>query len=115
MQHELFQKKATYDAHTLKKKVINYFGSVFRLGDKVMHIKNNYDLKWHSNRTGERGRGIFNGEIGNIVFVSKADDVLAVEYTGGRVARYSKSEFKEIQPAYAITVHKSQGTHNYKI
>lgn len=88
---------------------INYFGSVFRLGDKVMHIKNNYDLKWHSNRTGERGRGIFNGEIGNIVFVSKADDVLAVEYTGGRVARYSKPEFKEIQPAYAITVHKSQG------
>lgn len=78
----------------------------FREGDKVMQTKNNYDIEWH--KDGETGAGIFNGDIGRIVSI-KRDAMTAVIDFDGRKASYPFDMLSQIELAYAITVHKSQG------
>lgn len=80
---------------------------VFRLGDKVMQIKNNYQLEWQ--RGNEKGVGVFNGDVGFIVDINKRDQKLTVQYDDKYVV-YDFLLLDEIEPAYAITVHKSQGS-----
>ncbi len=80
---------------------------IFRVGDKIMQIKNNYDIAWYKN--GEEGNGVFNGDIGIITDIDTDDEVLAVDFEG-RIAEYSFSELDELEHAFAITVHKSQGS-----
>lgn len=79
----------------------------FRDGDKVMQIKNNYDIVWK--KDGESGTGIFNGDIGTIVKVIKNEGHLYIDFDG-RVAVYSVEMLDQLELAYAITVHKSQGS-----
>ena len=81
---------------------------VFRLGDKVMQIRNNYDLEW--TRDGESGEGVFNGDIGYIAYLSRADRELVVEFDDGRRAEYDDSMLDELELSYCISVHKSQGS-----
>lgn len=83
------------------------YGMVFRIGDKVMQIKNNYDIEW--NRGAETGRGIFNGDIGFIEETDKFSGNVIINYDGKR-AVYSPDNLKELDLAYAVTVHKSQGS-----
>jgi exodeoxyribonuclease V alpha subunit len=79
----------------------------FRDGDKVMQIKNNYDMIWK--KGSEAGTGIFNGDIGTIVKVFKRESRMVIDFEG-RVAEYSTEMLDQLELAYAITVHKSQGS-----
>ena len=82
--------------------------AVLRQGDKVMHIKNDYDIGWVRDN-GEIGTGVFNGDIGVLEEVSPREQLLKVRYDD-RVAVYSYEQASELELAYAITVHKSQGS-----
>ena len=84
-----------------------YKGSSYRVGDKVMHIKNDYDIVWESD-TGESGMGVFNGDIGFIEHIDVAGRMLKVRFDD-RVATYYEENIGLLELAYAITVHKSQG------
>lgn len=91
-----------------KKKEFNVGTAVFREGDKVMQIKNNYDLIWEK-ENGEDGMGVFNGDIGVIEMINRPSSSLVVQFDEGRLAEYSFDMAHELELAYAITVHKSQG------
>lgn len=80
---------------------------VFREGDRVMQIKNDYDIMWSKN--GEDGCGIFNGDIGTVISVLNDDGCMLIDFEG-RLTRYDFSMLDELEHAYAITVHKSQGS-----
>ncbi len=80
---------------------------IFRQGDKIIHVENNYDLAWM--RGSEVGQGVYNGDIGFIKQVDNIDNTIVVEFEDGRVATYTRENFDQIKLAYAITVHKSQG------
>lgn len=79
----------------------------FREGDKVMQMKNNYDLIWH--KDGEEGTGIFNGDIGRILSINRHSGEAVVEFDLRRVV-YPFEMLEQLELAYAITVHKSQGS-----
>lgn len=86
---------------------IKHNGYVLREGDKVMQIKNNYDVPWF--RSGDNGTGVFNGDIGILTRIDKANDILNVKFDD-REAMYSLESARELELAYAMTVHKSQGS-----
>ncbi len=89
------------------KKEMRYFDVVFRTGDKVMQIKNDYDVLWQ--KGGEKGTGIFNGDIGIIMSVDTSNSILTIDFDG-RVAVYTTEMLSKLEHAYAITIHKSQGS-----
>lgn len=83
-------------------------GKVFRTGDKVMQVKNNYDIVWQRDG-GEQGVGAYNGDIGIITAVNPHDRSLVVQMDDRRLV-YSSDHFSELEIAYAVTIHKSQGS-----
>ena len=83
-------------------------GVTLRLGDKVMHTRNNYDIGW-TRDDGEIGSGVFNGDIGVLEEVDPRGECVAVRYED-RVALYSRQDAQDLELAYAVTVHKSQGS-----
>ncbi len=82
-------------------------GRVFREGDKVMQTKNNYDIFWKKDN--EEGEGIFNGDIGILKKINYAAGTMKIEFDD-RVADYPSDNLSELEHAYAVTVHKSQGS-----
>lgn len=89
-------------------------GRIFRNGDKVMQIKNNYQLEWEVctkyGMTIDKGLGIFNGDMGIVIGINTFDEEIVVEYDEQRRVKYPYSLTEELELAYAITVHKSQGS-----
>jgi len=88
-------------------------GCVFRLGDKVMQIKNNYQIEWtmyKNNIPADKGAGVFNGDMGVIRELNLFAELLTVEFDEGKRVEYSFKQLEELELAYAITIHKSQGS-----
>lgn len=79
-------------------------------GDKVMQIKNNYNIKWISNETMKEGEGVFNGDIGYVHNVDMANQLVDVIFDGNRYVTYPTEKLEELNLAYAMTIHKSQGS-----
>jgi len=87
------------------------FGMViYRVGDKVMQIKNNYRIKWEDTLTMEQGEGIYNGDIGILESISSRDKSFVILFNDGKQVTYDFDQMDEITHAYAMTVHKSQGS-----
>lgn len=82
----------------------------FREGDKVMQIKNNYTQRWIAQASGLEGEGVFNGDIGIILRISRQEQAFHVLFDSDRLAIYDFMQSDELMHAYAITVHKSQGS-----
>ena len=86
---------------------LKFFDVIFRTGDKVMQTKNDYDVLWTKNN--EKGSGIFNGDIGIIRSVDRFSQNVTIDFEG-RVAIYTSEMLRRLEHAYAITIHKSQGS-----
>ena len=93
---------------SLKKFEIVTDKTIYRVGDRVMQISNNYERSWE--KDGIYGSGVFNGDIGEILDIEIATNEVVIGFEDGRVARYIKADLGEITLSYAITIHKSQGS-----
>lgn len=93
---------------TSGKQQLSFKGIYLREGDKVMQIKNNYDLQYRRDN-GEYGTGVFNGDVGFITEIDKRGGILKVRFDD-RVATYFSEDLAQLELAYAVTVHKSQGS-----
>ena len=85
-------------------------GAVFRAGDRVMQIKNNYDIYWEKESFGtkEIGSGVFNGEIGTIVKIDEREKQVEIKFDDEKTAWYEFTDLDQIEHSYAITIHKAQ-------
>lgn len=85
-------------------------GAIYRVGDRVMQIKNNYDIYWEKEVVGKKelGSGVFNGEIGTITKIKENEKQVEIKFDDEKVAWYQFSELDQIEHSYAITIHKSQ-------
>ncbi|RQD72234.1 MAG: ATP-dependent RecD-like DNA helicase [Tindallia sp. MSAO_Bac2] len=91
----------------------NFGSKTFREGDKIMQIRNNYSLewkRWDSSGQEETGRGVFNGDIGHISKIETEKELLTILFDDDRQVIYPFALVDELEPAYAITIHKSQGS-----
>ena len=91
-----------------------YGDVIFREGDKIMQTKNNYDIEWEVigkyNLAIDKGKGIFNGDVGMIKYVNPALRNIVIEFDDNKTVNYSFDNLSDIEHAYAVTVHKSQGS-----
>ena len=86
--------------------------AIFRIGDRVMQIKNNYDMSWEK-RNGESveiGNGVFNGETGIITNISEKEKNIRVKFDDEKVCWYQFNELEQLEHSYCITIHKAQGS-----
>ena len=80
---------------------------VYRVGDRVMQIKNNYDITWEREKQ-PYGTGVFNGEIGTIIEIDEKEKIVKIQFDDEKVAWYEYSDLDQIEHSYAITIHKAQ-------
>ena len=91
---------------------LQYGETIFRLGDKVMQTKNDYQLEWRRNTASgwEDGQGVFNGDVGFVVDVDPEEHCLTVRFDEEKEAVYASAQFENLDLAYCLSVHKSQGS-----
>lgn len=95
--------------HTDAKKEYSFRDRIFREGDRVMQTRNNYDITWTREYDGKEGNGIFNGDIGVVESINVAERIMMVTFDDRHV-EYEFSLLEDLEHAYAVTVHKSQGS-----
>lgn len=88
-------------------------GAIYRIGDRIMQVKNNYDITWEKEpkeafQKTEVGSGVFNGEIGTIIEIDEKEKVVKIKFDDEKIAWYEFSELEQIEHSYAITIHKAQ-------
>lgn len=106
--NKVLQEKLNPNRNNLPEK--SSMGAVFRIGDRVMQIKNNYDIYWEKDVLGEKevGSGVFNGEIGTILEVDEKEKQIEIKFDDDKIAWYEFSDLDQIEHSYAITIHKAQ-------
>ena len=106
--NKMLQEKLNPNINNLPEKAS--LGAVFRPGDRIMQIKNNYDIYWEKETIGEKelGSGVFNGEIGTILKVDEEEKLVEIKFDDDKVAWYEFSELDQIEHSYCITIHKAQ-------
>lgn len=102
----MIQKVLNPGDKTKLEKSIN--GVTYRIGDRIMQVKNNYDIYWENDE--ENGTGVFNGEIGTIVDIDEEEKNIEIKFDDNKKALYQYSEMDQIEHSYAITIHKAQGS-----
>ena len=104
--------------HEDTKKEKSSLGVTFRQGDRVMQVKNNYDIfweRWKQNEDDEdtnyeTGNGVFNGEIGRVTKINELEKTLTIKFDDDKICYYEFSELDQLEHSYAITIHKAQGS-----
>lgn len=106
--NKMLQEKLNPNINNLPEKAS--LGAVFRPGDRIMQIKNNYDIYWEKETSGEKelGSGVFNGEIGTILKVDEEEKLVEIKFDDDKIAWYEFSELDQIEHSYCITIHKAQ-------
>ena len=82
--------------------------SIFRVGDRIMQVKNNYDIYWEKHKTQETGTGVFNGEFGTIIDIDEKEKNIEIKFDDEKIAWYQFNDLEQIEHSYAITIHKAQ-------
>ena len=90
-------------------------GAIYRVGDRIMQIKNNYDITWEKENLNkeegiEYGTGVFNGEIGTVIEINEKEKAIVIKFDDEKVAVYEYADLEQIEHSYAITIHKAQGS-----
>ena len=93
-------------ASTKKEKAFN--NAIYRVGDRIMQIKNNYDIYWEKHFLNETGTGVFNGEFGTIMDINEKEKNIEIKFDDEKIAWYQFSELDQIEHSYSITIHKAQ-------
>lgn len=105
--NKVLQEKLNPPREGIEEKQI--MGIIFRVGDRVMQIKNNYDIYWEKREPKyETGSGVFNGEIGTVKYIDDIEKKIKIEFDDAKIAWYPYQDLEQIEHAYAITVHKAQ-------
>ena len=92
-----------------EKRERKFLDSTFREGDRIMQIKNNYDIYWEKREpTLEMGKGVFNGEYGTILSIDETEKKVKIEFDDNKLVWYNFEELEQIEHSYCITVHKAQ-------
>ncbi len=107
--NKLLQQTVNPEAEAKKER--KFGDSIFREGDRIMQIRNNYEIYWEKHEPiFETGSGIFNGEFGTIQKIDEQEKNMQIKFDDEKVAWYEFNELEQIEHAYAITVHKAQGS-----
>ena len=90
-------------------------GAIYRVGDRIMQVKNNYDITWEKENPYREdgidyGTGVFNGEIGTITAIDEFEKSVTIKFDDEKVAVYAYTDLEQIEHSYAITIHKAQGS-----
>ena len=88
----------------------NFGHVILREGDKVIQVKNNYDIIWEKKNNLEVGTGVFNGDLGKIIKIDLKDHIIVVEFDDEKIVNYAFADVEQLEHAYSITIHKSQGS-----
>ena len=89
--------------------------AIYRIGDRIMQVKNNYDITWERENLEKEGKieygtGVFNGEIGTILEINEKEKSVTIKFDDDKISNYQFSELDQIEHSYAITIHKAQGS-----
>ena len=114
--NKILQEQLNPNIHNLPEKAS--MGAIFRRGDRIMQIKNNYVIYWEKEISGkntgrltkEMGNGVFNGEIGTIINIDEKEKKVGIQFDDEKIVEYEFSELDQIEHSYAITIHKAQGS-----